>query len=452
MQTEPLLLLEFFFTNFIILGGTAFVAFFVVSDSLKMSRRKIYLGTFVFTLAYACLSTLFFMFELRGLPAPLQVLFYVHPAFAVVGGAVLYLKFVDADRGKLFFILLLLAHCAFFCFDIARSTYWGPDIEGGGDAQTIALLIAFVVLYPLFAWILRRLWRDIRDMENVKWLRLCLLPLMFIALSFLLRNVFAFELAVWFLRPTVVLVVDICALVTYYMLVSALRRAQETARVEADLRSLNDNLSLQAGRMDELTAHIEEVKILRHDLRHHLLTLAEMLDAHHDAEARAYIAEVRREMPERVAQPLCKNYVADAIVGRCLSVAGQRGIAARAALSIPQEPGISHSDMGIVLGNLMENALEACERQAQGERYIHIEAKMADGRLMIQVENSAQAAVRQGAHFLSSKRPGVGLGLRSVTAIAEKYGGLAQFDSEDGLFRAQVLLFPAAANSAIQTA
>lgn len=143
-------LIQFFFTNFIILGGTAFVAFFIVHDSLKAARWKVYTGTFIFTLLYALLSTLFDAAYLQGLTSLGNILFYVHPVFAIIGGAVLYFMFVCEARDKL----------------------------------------AFILLYPPLAYMLRRFWLIIRDIENTKWLRFCPLPVMFIGLSFLLRSAF----------------------------------------------------------------------------------------------------------------------------------------------------------------------------------------------------------------------------------------------------------------------
>ena len=95
-----------------------------------------------------------------------------------------------------------------------------------------------------------------------------------------------------------------------------------------------------------------------------------------------------------------------------------------------------------MLHNLLENALEASRRAGDGPRYIHLRAALhGDNLVLITVENGCQGGLteRDGV-LLSSKRPGEGLGLRSVAHIAEKNGGYCRFVCESGAFTANVML------------
>lgn len=98
----------------------------------------------------------------------------------------------------------------------------------------------------------------------------------------------------------------------------------------------------------------------------------------------------------------------------------------------------------MVLGNLLENALEACLLQTRLHRFIHVSIGIAGQRMVaINVKNSYENEIRQEKDiFYSSKRAGEGIGLASVRHIAEKHQGFAHFDYADHIFKASVLLMP----------
>ena len=97
------------------------------------------------------------------------------------------------------------------------------------------------------------------------------------------------------------------------------------------------------------------------------------------------------------------------------------------------------SDLCVVVGNLMENAVEACERMPEGRRFIRVNSGLEHGILTLTVDNSFSGKIRkQGGAFLSSKRPGEGTGISSVVAVAKKHGGNAWFEEKEVVFQASV--------------
>ena len=95
-----------------------------------------------------------------------------------------------------------------------------------------------------------------------------------------------------------------------------------------------------------------------------------------------------------------------------------------------------------VLMNLLENALEASLRTAPGRRQIELTACVhADRILLIEVENAFDGEINEkNGVFRSSKRRENGIGIQSVTHIAEKTGGTSTFTHQNGTFSAKVML------------
>jgi sensor histidine kinase regulating citrate/malate metabolism len=109
---------------------------------------------------------------------------------------------------------------------------------------------------------------------------------------------------------------------------------------------------------------------------------------------------------------------------------------------VPEYPEqISDSNLCVILGNLFENAIEACGRMTEGHKFIRLRSRLQYGTLTVTMDNSFNGVVSQkDGKFLSSKRNEIGTGLQSVSAIAEKHGGGASFETDGMVFLSSVYL------------
>lgn len=119
----------------------------------------------------------------------------------------------------------------------------------------------------------------------------------------------------------------------------------------------------------------------------------------------------------------------------------EAGIRLEAEFSLPEALPFPEPDLCVVLGNLLENAQEACS--GLENPYIRVAAKLtAANAFVLLVENSAPTSPRQRADgsLLSTKREGTGIGTGSVRLLAQEHGGMAEFRWEEGVFQASVFL------------
>ncbi len=209
----------------------------------------------------------------------------------------------------------------------------------------------------------------------------------------------------------------------------------------AKLQQENQFLSMQQQRYENLRTAIEEARQARHDMRHQLNQISALAEAGDLENLKSYLAKTVSRIPN-LDMCFCENRAADSVVGYYCAMAKRDEIPFRARLDLPETLPVDEIDMCLVLSNLLENALEASLRTAPGRRQIEITACVhADRILLIEVENAFDGEVNEkNGVFRSSKRMENGIGIQSVTHIAEKTGGTSTFTHQNGTFSAKVML------------
>lgn len=144
-----------------------------------------------------------------------------------------------------------------------------------------------------------------------------------------------------------------------------------------------------------------------------------------------------------VKTPVCENLLFSAIVRYYMDMAEENGIAFTTSIVLPSALMIRDTDLTVILGNILENAMEACLRQKAGElQFIEVKSQMqGENGLVLQCRNSYNGQIRkQDDIFLSSKREGEGIGLSSIQSLCAKYHGILKITPNEHIFTVNLLL------------
>lgn len=203
-------------------------------------------------------------------------------------------------------------------------------------------------------------------------------------------------------------------------------------------------LKLEERHYAQLYDQVEDARRVRHDLRQHLRVIRNLLDRGNSDDIITYLEQYTEYVQPLLKTPLTffQIPVVDALVAHYWAAAQACGAEFKVEGQLQMLPQSVHVDFCSIMGNLLENAMEALERQGPHQaRWIHVRCEIVQKKLMLEVENSNSAPVREeNSRFQSSKRDELGTGTLSVSLIAKQYGGLAHFSHEKDRFTAQVLL------------
>ena len=176
----------------------------------------------------------------------------------------------------------------------------------------------------------------------------------------------------------------------------------------------------------------------RHDYRHHIQVMKIHAANGEYEEIVKYLDMLDEDLTNIETLIKTGNQMADAILNSKLSIAAEKQINVKAEARIPVALTISELDLCIVIGNLLDNAMDACMELPAEERLIRIYMEMKGNYLYLALTNTASGAKKR--NFRSTKGAGHGLGLARVDAVIKKYGGYITRASEDNAFSTEIML------------
>lgn len=194
-----------------------------------------------------------------------------------------------------------------------------------------------------------------------------------------------------------------------------------------------------------LQKHYEEVENMyakmrgwRHDYRHHIQTMKVHAANGEYEEVSRYLDMLDDDLTNVETVIKTGNRMADAILNSKLSIAAKNGIIVKAEAKIPVSLTVSELDLCIIIGNLLDNAIDACMELPVEKRLIRIYMEMKGNFLYLALTNTSGGKKKK--NFQSTKGEGHGFGIRRMDAVVEKYGGYITRASEDEAFSTEVLL------------
>ena len=136
-----------------------------------------------------------------------------------------------------------------------------------------------------------------------------------------------------------------------------------------------------------------------------------------------------------------RDPAADALLFYYFTAAQNNNIDLHIKADLPKGLPVAGIPFYTILGNLLENALEACQRQKTGERYIKLNLKWQYEALYMILTNTFDGRIQQyHGKYLSRKHEGTGIGLQSVQEIVKQLHGTVTFTHENHTFQAIVIL------------
>ena len=352
---------------------------------------------------------------------------------------------IKDSAGKVIFVLLTLsnvgnlvsvfAKCLEYIFfgDIALELYrW---------SQSVCMVILHLLITVPVGFYIRKYFTSSTPIQSTCWHYLWIVPATFY-LTWYYHLYFtgqdALAVALDIRNSLFLLLINIGAFAVYHISILLLFEQRKVS----ELAQKNHFLAMHKLQYDNLQYRIDEARQAKHDVRHHALLLREYLRNGKLQEMDAYLEKYIKSLPDTQSLTYCRHDATNTLLGYFARQASESNILMDIFVQLPETISLSETELSIVFGNLLENALDACREIPSGEKKITVRGKYDMGAVYFEVTNTYSGALRKSktGEYLTTKAHGQGIGLQSVSHRVQNYGGVMELVAHDGVFKASVLL------------
>lgn len=185
-------------------------------------------------------------------------------------------------------------------------------------------------------------------------------------------------------------------------------------------------LELNSKQYSSIRDNIEQMKQIRHDIRHHIRVVEQMLEEGNLENVLNYIKKYEANIPEGIKIKFCERLSLNALLEYYYAIALEKAIEVSFDVASLADCNIMDLDLNILLGNALENAIEASVNVVSEKRRVTLCAKKKAGSVFITIDNNFDGVIKNRQGTLLSKKRGYkesGYGNASMDAVVEKYKG-----------------------------
>ena len=192
---------------------------------------------------------------------------------------------------------------------------------------------------------------------------------------------------------------------------------------------------------DEVENVYNTMRGWRHDYHNHMQTLKAYLAMNQIEEIGKYLDHLEEDLDSIDIAIRTGNTSVNAILSSKISIAQKNSINVSCKATVPPDLKISDVHLCAVIGNLLDNAIEACEKVPVQNRFIRVYIGIFKQQLYISVTNSTESTRRKKlTELITTKKGEHGLGLRRVDKIVAQYDGYVNRKNEPGVFATEIML------------
>lgn len=368
---------------------------------------------------------------------------YCRIILACGGWIISSLFFVGGIGEKIIFSLLLVAMsmfgealvgCAVLAFGIGE--------EKQGDIWGVVTYFVLLMIVE----ILKRFFKNEMVCE-LSWrtnLKMMILP---IGSMFLAHRIFyaQYEMGIKGFYPNTIFSIvilfglNVIVFNIYIQLSENLELQRKNAIYEKEFQLLERN-------MHEKESMMQEIRVKRHDLKHQMLNLLALLQKGEYGKLESDMKQMAElESLNGLLVVNTQNSIIDSFVNNQYAVAKEKGIDFQVKIDVPAELPFAGEDLCVILGNALDNAIEACERGQVSKPWISIKLIYDGANLLMTLENSFDGTIRKNKKGMQiswkANSQQHGIGTYSIQRVVQKYHGYYHVEVTEKEYHLEIILY-----------
>lgn len=347
-------------------------------------------------------------------------------------------------------ILILVNGCAIFIFGMIFSVSVDEMMTVFGAHRFVLLVSSKIILFYLSRIILKFKAVNYKKIPASSWVLITVIPLLTIFIMVTITESAVYNNNT---KSTFYLLLSIFGLITTNVIFyRTFMKSVRDYEISTENRLLKQNIELQKKHSAELKNLYKEIQTMRHDMKNQLLGIRTFVEDKNNGRALNYINSLIEDIDMTKKFVFTNNDMFNAIINNKFSDANSKGIKTTYDIGYEIENQIEDADINILFGNLLDNAIEACEK-LEGNKEINLSIMKKRGYISIQVKNTvAEPVLQENPGLLTNKADKLnhGMGIRSIKKTVQKYDGIIDFTENGNIFICDILLLEKNSENAYQ--
>ncbi len=312
-------------------------------------------------------------------------------------------------------------------------------ISGNQLADFLIRLISYTFAIILEFFILRKKMDEISCLPDKNWKALALVPLAFM-LFLVCLTVYPVHFTKSVSNMVYIFIFMIIMFIVYFIIFVTLKSQYDLQLSEYTNALLNAQTDMLKNQLEVLAESEKQLKILRHDMKHYVNGIVQVINDGDKSETLEYIGSIKQKIDSGIRVNYCENPAIDAILNYYIKKANSFGIKTEVNFSVPKSADFNLADFTVMLSNALDNSISACLKQFFGtEKKIRIRVSVSK-QYIIEIANTYSGHVNFNEYGLPvPSQKGHGIGSQSIAAFAKKNGAILNYDADEEWFRLRII-------------
>jgi signal transduction histidine kinase len=314
------------------------------------------------------------------------------------------------------------------------------QMETFGISCLITIVSRIVLLFIVLI-IRRKMGKNTEDMlTEFEWLEMLIIPT--ITILSIITIILKFNVLKQSVQDDVLLYIAlgmaVMNIVVFFLMESIFKRE----KMIRDNRVLSEKMKNETEMYYSISDNLDKQRKLTHEFKNHINCISELIRNDDYLELKKYTEKLDKDLMTNTDVVDTNNIIVNAVINTKYREATEKGIVFVLVVNDLSELELSDMDIVIILSNLLNNAIEACEKCTT--KIIKLKFIMEDRQTIISVKNSTkEKPIKKGNTILTSKSYMVeehGIGIKNMIDVIEKYDGKYLIDYDEAEFSFSIVI------------
>lgn len=308
------------------------------------------------------------------------------------------------------------------------------NIQGSESLERVLGIVLTNTLYLVTAYILTRFFHDKIKLKKEEYIIIIIFYIIFlivVLLSIAMSRNVDFSL-IW---QKTFLILDMLMFIANIIVLKMIFHINQQNHYEMENALLHMQITQQEKRIREEEKNYREVQLLRHDLKRYLVTYRQLLQ---DGKYEIIEADIDKILGKRLNTNHCvytENTILNAVICEKMEQCSIKNI--KIEVQVNADKDMDSIEYGVVLSNLLDNAIEAEEQEKEENRYICLNIGVEQNMIHLVVSNYISESILQNNALLETSKKNKqlhGIGLRGVKEFVNNKEGEIEIFEENHMF------------------